>query len=154
MNPAQIHRVRRSTISLAADLRDLARRAEGLVRLLVAVDMELQESAGARQETRLIDANTFTVHWRGRVCQLGYTIAFRLLTRLEIQRDEFVPHQRLFQDVWQGARSPSALRSAIADLRSRLARAGMRDLANAIDGHNHGHYGLMLRGLRLARRPD
>lgn len=154
MNPAKIERVRKYAVNLAAELRDIARRTDGFVRLLVGVDLEPHRPDEASKPVGLIDVATFTVQWQGKVCHLGYTISFRLLKRLYCQRDEFVPHQQLLDDVWEGPRSPSALRSAVADLRARLSRAGMRDLARAIDGHNPGHYGLLLRGLRLARRSD
>jgi len=50
----------------------------------------------------------------------------------------------LLEEVWGAPRSRTAVRTVISNLRSRLRRAGMGDLASRIDGHCQGHYRLAL----------
>lgn len=144
MDATRAERIRVSIASLAADLRDLAGRTESLLRLIVDVTDRPRPRRGVRPVSGLIDSATFSVRWNGRVCHLGYTVPYRLFVCLSRQPNEFVSHQQLLDDVWGGPRSGSAVRSAVAELRSRLSGAGMKDLAAAIDGSNAGFYGLRL----------
>jgi DNA-binding response OmpR family regulator len=103
------------------------------------------DNAGeATPASGLVDSETFTVHWKGKTCHLGYTVPFRVIDVLARHANHFIPHPQLLDEVWGGARSASAVRSAVSDLRARLIAAGMKDLALAIDGHNTGHYGFLL----------
>lgn len=150
MDANQAERCRKAAATLAADLRELAKHAEALFRMLAEPPHQRSEEP----TLSLIDDATFSVRWHGRNCHLGYTISYRLLLCLCRRPNRFISHQELFDVVWGGPRSESALRSAIADLRKRLTRAGMKDLARAIDGHNFGHYGLRLREFQLASHSD
>lgn len=100
--------------------------------------------AGEGQLPRL-DRDGLSVHWRGGECVLGATISFRLLDRLARRPNHYISHAQLLDDVWECMRSRSAIRSAVCELRLRLASAGMQDLAEMIDGSHQGHYGLILR---------
>lgn len=154
MDAPQAERLRMSVTQLAADLRDLVRRTEGILNLLVDITGGSSHGRRVRPRSGMIDNATFTVQWNGKVCHLGYTVPYRLFVRLSEQPNEFVSHQQLLDDVWGGPRSGSAVRSAVAELRSRLSRAGMEDLAAAIDGTNTGFYGLRLRAPEAARPSD
>lgn len=134
---------------LIADIRKLAGKAEAAAALLEAKQHDPGPQPGSRSAAQiLIDTETFSVHWRGKICRLGYTVPFRLMAHLARHSDRFIPHQQLLDDVWGGPRSASAVRSAVTYLRARLVEAGMQDLAAAIEGHNSGHYGLMVRQAR------
>ena len=90
----------------------------------------------------VIDRSRFTVSFRGRSCRLGNTIPFRFLARLAETPEQYVTHQDLIDDVWDGVCSDDALRSVVKHLRRRLRAAGLGELARAIDGQTPGHYAL------------
>jgi len=93
----------------------------------------------------VIDPAQRTVQFRGRTCFLGGRLPFRLLSRLARRPNTFVSHEDLLDDVWEGAvRSDDAVRSAVKALRQRLRKAGLGDLADAIDGTVPGHYALRI----------
>jgi DNA-binding response OmpR family regulator len=94
----------------------------------------------------LVDHTSFTVHWDGRRCHLGNTLAFRLFQALAKRPDTYLSTADLMEEIWSGQRSASAVRSAVCDLRRRLIRAGLADLAARIDGGNRRHYALVLSG--------
>jgi DNA-binding response OmpR family regulator len=79
---------------------------------------------------------------------MGYTLLFRLLNAMALRPNRYLTHEELLDQVWGNTRSDATIRSAIRELRNRLRRAGMGDLAEAIDGNNPGRYGLMLHRLR------
>ena len=129
-------------LDLARALRVVAAQAEQ-----VAVAMSpRRDTVGAPdgQSPLQIDRSSLTVQWNGHSCFLGYTNAFRLIERLARRPNHYVSHAQLLADVWGGPRSRSAIWSAIADLKIRLAGAGLAELASAIDGSNPGHYGLII----------
>ena len=133
--------------TLASDLREHAHKAEAGIALLETRPLAHRPPRGtphAKTPSGLVDAETFSVHWKGKTCHLGYTVLFRLMDHLVLHANSFVSYQQLLDDVWGGPRSASSVRSAVANLRARLAAARMEDLAAAIDGHNNGHYVLML----------
>lgn len=132
-------------LDFAEILRTAADKAERLA--VTLADDKWRVVDDSCQSSLTIDRETLAVRWNGRSCYLGFTMAFRLLERLARRPNFYVTHDQLLQDIWGGPRSKSAIRSAVNDLRSRLASAGMGDLANAIDGSNAGRYGLILRGL-------
>ena len=113
--------------------------------------LESQDFTCARCNDRLavnrprIDTSTFTVEWRGRRCDLGPSILFKLLQRLSRRPDRFYPYDVLMIDVWQRRCSNTTVRSAIKRLRRALCDAGMDDLADAIKGRREC-YGLILNG--------
>ena len=92
-----------------------------------------------------IDTATFTVEWRGRRCDLGPSIPFKLLQRLSRRPDRYFPYDILMVDVWERRCSNTTVRSAIKRLRRALCNAGMDDLAEAIKGRG-ACYGLILNG--------
>lgn len=99
----------------------------------------------ASAETPLrIDRSTFAVSWKGKVCHLGNTTAFRLLERLARRPNEYLSIDQLLDDLWSAPRSYSTLRSTMCRLKSRLVAEGMQDLATRINGRVHGYYSLRL----------
>ena len=132
-------------LQIAAALRDTAARIEQVAKGLAPASPISPTSNG--HAGLAIDRDALTVRWNGQSCFLGYTTAFRLIERLAKRPNHYVPHDQLLEDVWGGHRSKSAIRSAVNDLRARLAHAGMADVAQIIDGQNPGHYGLIVRRL-------
>jgi DNA-binding response OmpR family regulator len=98
-------------------------------------------------ELRILD-ETLMVEFRGKRCFLGNTVTLRLFRRLLQGRNRFIRHDELLRQVWQGIRAPSTIRSAVKLLRKQLRDAGMKDVANAIDGHVAGHYALIVDRLK------
>jgi hypothetical protein len=103
-------------------------------------------TAGNCPSPPIADRTTFSARWQGKSCHLGNTIIFKLLERLSRRPNQFVHFEVLLQDVWEGRRSPEAVRSAVKVLRQKLTSAGMDDLATAIDGSTAHHYRLSLNG--------
>lgn len=104
---------------------------------------------GTTRSTRMrigelrIQDETLTIAFREKRCFLGNTITLRLFRRLLQRRNQFIRHDELLTQVWDGIRSPSTIRSAVKMLRRQLRKAGMKEVADAIDGRTAGHYGLM-----------
>lgn len=73
----------------------------------------------------LVNASTFTVEWRGRRCDLGPSIPFKLLQRLLRRPDRYHAYHVLMADVWNRRCSHAAVRSAVKRLRRALCEAGM-----------------------------
>lgn len=130
-------------LEIASALRETADRVERAATTLALMATNKPPNDGPHGPT--LDRKALTVTWNGTSCFLGYTTAFRLLERLAQRPNQYVSHAQLLDDVWGGSRSPSAIRSAVNDLRARLTSAGLEDLANSIDGRNPGHYGLIVR---------
>lgn len=132
---------------LASGLHELARLAEQSISLLETIPPDGRgpsKGQPLREAPPLVDTSTFTVNWDGKTCHLGYTLLFRLMAHLASNEGRYVPHQELLDEVWEGPRSASTVRSAFANLRNQLVGAGMGVLAAAIRGHNTGHYGFVL----------
>jgi len=92
-----------------------------------------------------IDPALLTVTCRGKVCFLGNTLPFKFLVLLARRCNTYVAYDDLLAEVWEGdIRSKEAVRSVAKTLRSRLRQAGLRDVADAIDGTVRGHYALKL----------
>jgi DNA-binding response OmpR family regulator len=98
--------------------------------------------AETRGSELLVDRTDFTVRWNDRSCYLGNSLPFRLLERLSRRPNQYVSSRQLLDEVWGGPRSKAAIRSVVKVLRQKLRRAGMRDLAQAIDGRTRDHYAL------------
>ena len=91
-----------------------------------------------------VDLTTLSVVWAGKHCYLGYTISFKLADRLARHPNHFVTEADLLRDVWDGdQKSPNTIRSAIRHLKHHLQKAGMDDLAGAIQCAD-GMYALLL----------
>lgn len=129
-------------LDIASSLKQAAQRIEQAATSLAL--MSTARPCGNGLNGLTIDRQSLTVGWNGSSCFLGYTTAFRILERLAQRPNQYVSHAQLLEDVWGGPRSRSAIRSAVNDLRTRLTCAGMKDLAEAIDGSNPGHYGLIV----------
>jgi len=91
-----------------------------------------------------VDAVRLMVTFRGRRCFLGNTLAFRFLARLARHPNAYVSHKDLLEDVWEGPRSESSIRSVVKTLRRKLRDADLAELANAIDGSERKRYALKL----------
>lgn len=90
-------------------------------------------SSGGRPDFPVLDDNRFTVHWRGRSCELGCTLACKVLRRLARRPNFFVSCDQLRDDVWrQSECADGTIRSEVRHLRRRLRTAGMEELADAI----------------------
>lgn len=127
-------------LELAETLRAVADKAESIA--MVAGSPQSTDESSHLQ--LVVDREMLSIRWNDRTCHLGNTIPFRLMARLARRPNQYVSHDQLLYDIWGGPRSRSAIRSAVNDLRSRLIAAGMRDLAQAIDGSSAGRYGLIL----------
>ncbi len=90
---------------------------------LAADEMCLTQSAVSRQIRALED-------------QLG----LRLFRRLLRSHNQYLDYTELLEQVWEGIRSPSTIRSAVKILRRQLNQAGMSEVAQAIVGSVPGHY--------------
>lgn len=90
------------------------------------------------------DLRTFTVHYSGRTCFLGNTLAFGLLAYLAKHPNIYISREQLLDEVWKASRSTSAIKSVVSILREKLCKAGMDGLARAIDGSVRGHYALRI----------
>ncbi len=111
----------------------------------------LPQSRRSRHCTRtvcsvpVIDRSLLSVVHAGRICFLGNTLPFKFIARLARQPNVYVSYEDVLSEVWQGVRSDAAVRSVVKTLRSKLRKAGMNILADAIDGTVSGHYALTLR---------
>lgn len=91
------------------------------------------------------DAGTCCAIHRNRRCYLGNTLVFGLFRLLVSRLNRYIPYSELLTEVWnQEEKSPEAIRTVVQILRKKLRAAAMADIAEAIDGRNHGHYGLIL----------
>jgi Transcriptional regulatory protein, C terminal len=84
----------------------------------------------------------FLVSFRGDTCILGNGLLFRFLAFLADRPNAYLTYQELLDEVWDGPRSDSAIRSVVKRLRVLLRQKGMPELADAIDGSMPGRYGL------------
>jgi len=113
----------------------------------IGVSLEaLRETSHRPDDTHLpvVDRTLLSIRWRGRSCFLGNTLPLKLFERLVRRPNQYVSYADLLNDVWEGPRSFSAIRSVVKVLRQRLCAAEMPDLAAAIDGSVFQCYGLRL----------
>lgn len=92
----------------------------------------------------LVDPNSQSVLWKGRICFLGNNLLFRFFERISRSPNQFISYDVLLDDVWGGPRENSSIRGVVKRLRDRLALGGMAELSSAIDGSNSGFYRLIL----------
>jgi DNA-binding response OmpR family regulator len=154
MEPRRREQIQRSLRSLAESYRATMGLMEQTLALLceeLSLDpltyfqtRSLSEPAQASQPGLLVDPSVLSVTFRGKVCFLGNTLPFKFLRRLAQRPNTYVTYEDLLAEVWQGVRSDEAVRSVAKTLRNRLRRAGLADLAAAIDGTVPGHYALRL----------
>lgn len=101
-------------------------------------------TTGAAPPRLRLERATYTLHWEGRRCVLGPTMAFELMERLCRRPNEYIQMDRLIDDLWSGRRTYSTVRSTVCRLKGKLRAAGMTDLSVLIDGNTRGHYSLRL----------
>jgi DNA-binding response OmpR family regulator len=94
-----------------------------------------------------IDPAMLSVQFRGKMCYLGNTLPFKLLAYLARRPNTYVPYEELLSDVWKCVVSDAAVRSVVKNLRGMLRKAGLAELAHAVDGSVYGHYTLNLSSL-------
>jgi DNA-binding response OmpR family regulator len=105
---------------------------------------------GRNRSSLAVLHDTFEVRWGDCICRFGPTTPFRLIERLSRRPNIYVTYEQLIDDVWDGqARSETAIRSAVRELRRILREAGMKSVADTIHGQGRC-YGLMLDRLREA----
>ena len=98
---------------------------------------------GSRHNS-LVDSDSQSVVWKGRICFLGNNLLFRFFERISRSPNQFISYDVLLDEVWGGPRENSSIRGVVKRLRDRLALGGMADLSSAIDGSNSGFYRLIL----------
>jgi DNA-binding response OmpR family regulator len=103
--------------------------------------LRVKETAG---QHLVVDPDGLAVHWKGKTCFLGKTLAFEFFARLASSPGHYISHAVLLDDVWKYQVSKEAMRSLIKSLKQKLRNAGMEDLAQAIDGTRRECYGLMI----------
>ncbi len=96
----------------------------------------------------IVDRSVMCVVYRGKQCFLGNSLKLKFLERLARRPNQYVSYEALLNDVWNGIREPSTIRSIVKDIRAKLRAADMTQLSDAIDGHVAGYYGLMLNGAK------
>ena len=94
----------------------------------------------------IADVLTFSVEWRGRNCDLGPTLTFKLFRRLAQSPNRYLSCETILHLVWGEKKSFAAVKSIVKELRRKLRDAGMNDLAEAIKGRGR-YFGLMLDSL-------
>jgi DNA-binding response OmpR family regulator len=132
--------LRTSLIAVIANVDELSDLIERLPMMATPVAAVMVTGSVALR----LDRATYSVQWDQKSCFLGYTMAFRVLERLARRPNEYVSTDRLLEELWVATRTLSTVRSTVCGLKAKLRAAGMRDLADSIDGSNSGHYGLML----------
>jgi hypothetical protein len=96
-------------------------------------------------ECPIVDVSTFCVVHGARRCFLGNTLPFWLFALLGQRVNRYISYEDLLTHVWRKTTlSNEAVRNVVQILKKKLVRAGMGDLAGAVDGRNRGHYGLIL----------
>lgn len=92
----------------------------------------------------MVDHSMLSVVHQGKNCFLGNTLSFRLLVRLLRRPNHYVSHQILLDEIWDGIRSPEAVRSVVKTLRAKLRDSGLDVLSRSIDGTVKGHYAILI----------
>jgi DNA-binding response OmpR family regulator len=148
----QLKRTLRNLARAHAATIELMEQALALVSEELALDPHVYfhtrtvEKAQRSSNALHVNYELLSVDFRGRSCFLGNTLPFRLFARLAQRPNAYLTYEELFAEVWQCDRSDAAVRSAVKRLRSAFRRAGMAELADAIDGSVPGHYAFKLKG--------
>lgn len=107
--------------------------------------LELDQTEEMKYSDRpIVDSTTFTISWEGHSCQLGNTLLFWFFHRLALSTNSYIANVELLDDVWHGVREASTIRGVVKRLRDQLTSAGMKSLADSIDGSVSGYYGLII----------
>jgi hypothetical protein len=92
-------------------------------------DQDHEEST-ASPEGLVIDPGNFSVTYKGKTCELGNRMGFRLIQRLSTARGTYLSLTTLVQDVWHGkAVSDEAVQKQVSTLRTKLRAAGIEGVA-------------------------
>jgi DNA-binding response OmpR family regulator len=151
MNSELVRRLHALSINVAT-LEFAARRCacelDSMLELVTRLDQHWPPSTYSQQPLRvgpfIVDRATFSVADGIRVCELGNTICFRLIDCLASEPTRRFTRSQLLAAVWSGQRrAATTVRSAVFELRERLRKAGMDELAEAIRAEG-GTYGLMI----------
>ena len=87
------------------------------------------ESAENTFEGLIIDSGTFTLSYKGKTCELGNTLSFKLIKRLSEAKGIFLSLRELIQDVWLGKEvSDEAVQKQISILRGKLKAEGIEGI--------------------------
>jgi hypothetical protein len=90
----------------------------------------------------VVDERVFTAYWEGIPCDLGWTMEFRLLARLNRDRGHFLNVQVLIDDVWDRRHtSRNTVQATVSNLRRRLREDG---LTGVIIEPTREHYRLLV----------
>lgn len=155
MNAEKREQIRRTLKSLAdaqASTMELMEQALSLLSDELALDplsfWKLRQPSvppGAAPIWPVVDEELLVIRYQNRTCFLGNTLPFRFFAHLARRPNTYVTYEELLEDVWDGVRSDSAIRTVVKRLRVLLRRAGLEELAEAIDGSEPGRYALRLR---------
>lgn len=148
MEPNHAQQIVKAVTALRTSLLVVVTRVDDLCDLIERAPLAEPEllafSARADGRQLRLTRSTYSLHWDGRDCALGHTKAFFVMERLCRRPNEYIRVDRLIDELWSGERTYSTLRSTVCRLKAKLAKAGMNDLADMIDGRTHGHYRLHL----------
>jgi DNA-binding response OmpR family regulator len=135
-----LQRQHSNSISADADNRlSVANRLENKLRMAEQMLIEIRQDFNEwRQSSEckktnthglLIDHGTFSISYKGRPCDLGNTMAFNLIARLNKSPGNYIHLDTLKQDVWNGKEiSDEAVQRQISTLRQKLRAAGIKGI--------------------------
>jgi hypothetical protein len=97
---------------------------------------------GSERTMPVVDRDTFTVHHRGRKCELSNTMEFALIERLSRQPGQYFSVSTLMEEVWDDRKvEKNTVQRTASNLRRKLREAGLDSIE--IDGTtNRDHYSL------------
>jgi hypothetical protein len=154
MNAKKREQIRRTLTNLAAAQASTIQLMEQTLALIsdeLALDplsywksWQPLQSTSTSSSWPVADEELLEIRYQDRRCFLGNTLPFRFFARLTRRPNSYLTYEELLEDVWQGERSDSAIRTVVKRLRILLRRAEMADLAEAIDGSVPGRYALRL----------
>lgn len=104
----------------------------------------LAQEANASTQHLFIDKAMLSVSFAGKSCFLGNTLPFKFLCTLARRPYSYVSYEQLLEEVWACQVSDGAIRTVAKNLRNLLRKAGLAEVANAVDGSVYGHYILKL----------
>lgn len=105
--------------------------------LLTVDPIDLQLTAMSRP---IADRLTLSIRFQEKSCFLGNTLLFRFFEVISRSPNRYFTHSELLEEVWEGPRSESSIRSVAKRLRDRLVAVGLDEVAQAIDGSIPGYF--------------
>lgn len=124
-----------------AVVQDGAEQREASYRIEPTIKTNVQTRSGA---IPIVDRDTFTVRYNGRICELRNTKEFALFERINRRPGQYFSIDTLIQDVWNDELTEkNTIHRTVSSLRSKLRAAGFDEVE--IDGKtNRGHYALKI----------